>query len=166
MKHDRLIGDVHEERKFRGGLAAQGSAAEYCIPKRSDESWRRVRSKDWTDIDVTVQNALGSFQKLFMDAGLQHVTSPTRLKRGLYVCGTRMHRDKYQLHAGQAFLDLGRGVDAVQQRHRDVHDNQIRCQAQRRFHQGPPVRHGSDDLVMRCENRTDAFQHQGVVVSQ
>ena len=106
--------------------------------------------KAGTHIDAAVQYTLGCLQKLFTYARFQYVSSPTRLKRGLYICGTRMHRDEYKLHAGQAFLDLPCGVDTVQQRHRDVRYDQVRSRAQRRLHQGTPVRHGPDDLVMRC----------------
>ncbi len=58
------------------------------------------------------------------------------------------------------------GVDAVQSRHRDINDQDIRCQFLGRVTESLPIIHCTDDLKLRFEKVRNSFLHRFVIVCQ
>ena len=72
-------------------------------------------------------------------------TCPKRRRRKIRVL---VHRQEDDAGVRKSLLDLARGVDAVQQRHRDVDDDDVRSQAVGSGEQGAAVGHHSHDVAV------------------
>jgi len=87
------------------------------------------------------------------------------LEGRLHIGGARVHRNEQQLGLRQTLSDLAGRFDAVEQRHRDVKDDQLRLQAKSSLHKIPPVRDCSNYLKMRSESCLEALPSRCIVVS-
>ncbi len=70
------------------------------------------------------------------------------------------------MHAGRSLADLTPGLDAVEHRHRDVHQHHVRLELLGHGQQGAPVRGGPDDLEPRLEQPRERFGQERVVIGQ
>ena len=70
------------------------------------------------------------------------------------------------LTLGQSCLICRPGVEAVQERHRDVEDDDVRLQPLRFGDQRPPVGYGADDLAFSRQQLLECAEKQVVIVGQ
>jgi len=89
--------------------------------------------------------------------------SPERLRRDV---GILVHRDEDEPHRAIHLLDLPRGVEAVQQRHRQVEHHDVGMELADGFHERPSVGNASDDVTLRREQLLERLEQEGVVVGQ
>jgi hypothetical protein len=74
-----------------------------------------------------------------------------------------MHGQYDQIDFRADSAELASGIDAVQQRHREVHQNDVRVQFQSDGQQRPAILHLSDNFELWLEDFRKGFQHQLVV---
>jgi hypothetical protein len=98
---------------------------------------------------------------------LQQIAACTRLERS-HVDVVAVHREHEHLRAFDALQDLPRRLDAVQLRHRDVHDDDVRAELLDEIDRGPAVARFADDLdlLVRLEDAAQALSDHGVIVNQ
>jgi hypothetical protein len=75
----------------------------------------------------------------------------------------RMHGQYDQIDFRADSAELASGIDAVQQRYREVHQNDVRVQFQSDGQQRPVILHLSDNFKLWLEDFQKGFQHQLVV---
>ena len=63
-------------------------------------------------------------------------------------------------------LQLLACVEPVEQRHADVHDDELGLQLCGGFQQRPPVRDRADDIEFGLQQMLQRFGHQHVIVSE
>jgi hypothetical protein len=77
-----------------------------------------------------------------------------------------MHGEEYNSHSPVDLPYLAGGFNPVEQRHRDIGDDDIGPQHPGSGNQGASVHHFAYNLEVRLQNAAQAFEHNRVVVSQ
>jgi hypothetical protein len=77
-----------------------------------------------------------------------------------------MHREKDDLRVGVTLADLSSGINAIEQRHRNVSNDEVGLDLLGCTKQGTPIIHNTHDLeVWAIQNAAEPFDNNVVVVS-
>ena len=77
-----------------------------------------------------------------------------------------MHGQENELGFRPLLADLAGGVDAIEQGHADVQNDEVRLQAPGGFDQSAAVFDLADDIAEMLKQAADSEQDQGVIVGQ
>src|SRR5262249_41119291 len=96
----------------------------------------------------------------------QQVSRRARAERFRREIRILVHRQEDDPRGRQQPFQLPRRVDAVQERHRDVDDDDVGPQFDRGRHQRAAVRHRADDVALVGEQLLERLEQQRVIVGE
>ena len=105
-------------------------------------------------------------QELRRRRPLEHIRGGARSKRLRREVGVLVHRQEHQLHVPRPLLDLTSGLEAVQQRHRDVEDDDVGLELLGGGDEGPSVGDLTDDVALGRQQLLERAEQQRVIVGQ
>ena len=91
----------------------------------------------------------------------------SRRQRLHNMLGTGMHGEDEHPHPGRLLREFARGIDAVEFRHRDIENGDLRAVLARQLHRLASVRRGGDnrDIGIFFQQFDQPLAHQGVIIS-
>lgn len=84
-------------------------------------------------------------------------------ERGVRDIRVLVHRHIYELHLGECRADATARFEAIDDRHRDVQDDDVRLQALCSGNERSSISSGADDVVFVGEQRNEHLEHLGLV---
>ncbi len=119
-------------------------------------------------VEVAALDLLDGLQQLGRGRALEQVAADAGLERAEDVLLVGVHGEDDHLRLREEAAELTRRLDAVQERHRDVHDDDVREGAAGLLDRLLAVLGGADDgdPLMRLEQGENAFADDRVIVGQ
>ena len=117
-------------------------------------------------IGFTLEHAMNRGNQFFSGVDLEHIAEDAGIERAADEFGLAVGSEEDDGRAKTAVQDFATGIDAIDEGHADVGDDNVGLEALGGLDEFESVSNGRNDFKMAVEYGPDLFEQSGVVVGQ